>query len=109
MPPPAPMPPPIPATAGTAVASSRAMTRAAGASPPLFLRHQLERRRIHAIAQPGRVRPVGKDVTEMRVAFGAQRLGAGHEMAVIGPGGDRLVVRRLEEAWPAGAGIEFGV
>src|SRR5690348_9227093 len=44
----------------------------------------------------------------MRVALGAHHFGAFHEEAVVVGGLDRVLVRRLIEARPAGARFEFG-
>lgn len=64
---------------------------------------------IHAVPQAGRLGTVFKDVAQVRVATAANDFGASCKPSAIGDlayvvGGDRL-----EEARPAGAGLEFRV
>ena len=70
---------------------------------------EVQRAGVDAVAQAGRVRAVVEDVAEVAAAALADDLGAAHEEAVVGPGLDRVVVHRVEEARPAGAGVELGV
>src|SRR6185436_13258267 len=72
-------------------------------------RLEVERERVDAVALAGRVRPVREDVAEMRVAGGAAHLDPAHAVAVVDLGLDRILLRRLEEAGPAGAGVELRV
>src|SRR6266545_1071692 len=72
-------------------------------------RLERERRRIDAITKPGRRRPVGKDMTQVRVADVADDLGALHShrgvalLAYVGG------IERLEVARPAATRIELGI
>src|SRR5216683_931556 len=68
---------------------------------------EVERYAVHAIAQPGRLRPVLEDMAEMPAAPAAMHLGAGHEEAAVGVGLDHILERR-REARPAGAAVELG-
>ena len=74
----------------------------------LFLCGRLEFQRdpIHAVALPGRPRPIVEDVAEMPAAAAAMHLGAWNHKAVVVRGSDRVVHRR-EEARPPGAAVEF--
>ena len=64
---------------------------------------------VHAVAQSRRPRPVVEDVPEVAVAAGAEDLDPPHAVAAVLFGDDVLVGDRLEEARPAGAGIELRV
>src|SRR6516165_6577856 len=55
----------------------------------------------------GRRRPIGKHVAEMTAAAGADFLDTHHAVAHIAQTADMSIVIRLEEARPAGAGIEL--
>ncbi len=68
---------------------------------------QLQRRRVHAVSEAGRVGSVGEDVAEVGAALSAAGLGPDH--AVTGVGGflHRLLTERLEEARPARPGLEL--
>src|SRR5262249_43684344 len=68
---------------------------------------ELERGRVHAIAQARRPRPVFEDVTEMRIARRAQYFGALHEEAPVLLGAEVLLGHRRVEARPAAAGVEL--
>src|SRR5438477_12981294 len=63
---------------------------------------------VHAVTKTRRLRPIVEDVTEMAATAAAMNLGAQHaEDAVL-----RLadgVVKRLEEARPAGAAYDFRI
>src|SRR3989344_4362092 len=80
-------------------------------APTLFLLFllQLQRGRVDAIAQTGRLWPVGEDMPEMRAALAAMHLGEAHEKAAVILFTDILGFHRRVEAGPAGAGIELGV
>src|SRR5690349_18265280 len=69
--------------------------------------NELERRAVHAVAQPGRPGPVVEDVAEVSAAAPAVHFGAQHaERAVAALG--HSVRQRLPEARPAGAAVELG-
>src|SRR6185503_14261852 len=70
---------------------------------------ELERRGVHAVAQARGLGAVVEDVPEVRVATRAQHLGALREPAVVLLLRDVLLRHRLEEARPAGAGVELGL
>src|SRR5260221_5204489 len=72
-------------------------------------RLELQRGRIQAVAQPRRLRAIGEDVAQVGVAAAANDLGPHHEMAFIGHERDAVVVERLPETRPAGAGLELGL
>src|ERR1700680_3989293 len=63
----------------------RSATGGAGSSPACLaatfalVGHELERAAVHAIAQPGGIRPVIEHMAEMGLAGGAANLRAGHE------------------------------
>ncbi|MFM1942999.1 MAG: hypothetical protein RI897_1981 [Verrucomicrobiota bacterium] len=48
-------------------------------------------------------------MAEVGVAAGAEDFGAAHAVAEVGLGADVFLGKGLEEAGPAGAGIEFGI
>src|SRR5580765_3800309 len=65
--------------------------------------------RIHAVAQPCRLRTIVEDMTEMRVATAARDRGAHHDRNALVHALDDVQRRnRLPETWPAGAGLELG-
>src|SRR6266481_5348487 len=86
----------------------RSETRQAASLLELLLGFEIQRSGVHAIAQPGRFRAVGEDVSEMSVATGATGFGAGHAVRAVGVFAHVLLVGRGVEAGPTGAGIEFG-
>ena len=101
------------AQAGTAAEGSRRLTaRVSGRTesverPHRSPRPEVERRRVHAVAQPRRLRPVVEDVAEVRVAAPAEHFRAGEEEAAVLV---RLHARRRagrREARPAGARVEL--
>jgi hypothetical protein len=65
--------------------------------------------RVDVVAQSGRLRAVGKDMTEMGIAGGAAHLGPAHEERAVGTLAHRDAVDRGEKARLGGAGIELGV
>src|SRR5205085_8215701 len=75
----------------------------------VFRSLEVERERVDAVALPGRVRPVREHVSEVRVARRAANLDAPHAVALVHLGLDRVLVHRLEEARPAGAGVELRI
>src|ERR1700691_5410415 len=68
-----------------------------------------QRAGVDAVAVAGRPRPVVEDVAQVTTATSADHFGPAHEQAVVGPQFHRLGDRGLEEARPAGAGVELGV
>src|SRR3546814_17702219 len=83
--------------------------RGAAASAVSPARIQLQRRRIDAIAQAGRLRPIRKHVAEMCVTARAQYLDAAHAVRAVLARNHCFIRGRIEEARPAGAGLELGV
>ena len=63
---------------------------------------------IHAIALPGGLRAVVKDVAEMAAAPAAMHFRAGHEETAVRLCLDRLLDRRRETR-PPGSAIELGI
>src|SRR5580704_918490 len=68
---------------------------------------EVQRRRIHAIAQLRRLRTIVEDVPQMRAALAAHRFDAPHPVAVVFFGLDVVFRHRRIEARPAAAGIVF--
>src|SRR5688572_28806663 len=66
---------------------------------------EAHRRRVHAVAQAGRPRAVGEDVAEVGVAVLAAHLGARHPQLLVGLLDDVVLLERLPEGGPAGAGV----
>src|ERR1700680_33065 len=69
----------------------------------------LERSRVDAVSLVRRPGTVVKYVPEVRIAFGAENLGATHEEAPVRFSADVFARHRFGEAGPARAGIKFGV
>ena len=67
-----------------------------------------QRKAVHAVAQPGRLRPIVEDVPEMAAAAAAVNLGAHHAQRPILGLADG-VLKRLVETRPAGAAFELGL
>src|ERR1700752_5498057 len=65
---------------------------------------KVECRSVHAIAQPGGLRAIVKDVAEMAAAPAAMHFGAGHEETAVGLGLDPLLDRRREAPPPGSPG-----
>src|ERR1700716_2183749 len=65
-----------------------------------------QRKAVHAVAQAGRLRPIGEDVTEMAAAAAAVNFGPQHPKGAVFGLADG-VLERLVKAWPAGAALEF--
>src|SRR5258706_9384442 len=68
---------------------------------------EAQRRRVHAVAQTGRTRPIWEHVAQMGAAVAAPRLGAGHAVALVDLLLDCVGTERLEEARPARSGVEL--
>src|SRR5690606_25291670 len=75
----------------------------------LLPRHELQGRRVHAVAQPGRLGSVGEDVSEVGVAGGAEDLDATHPVAEVLLGPDGVAADRCPEAGPPRPGVVLGV
>lgn len=76
--------------------------------PSLLILLQLQRRRINAVAQPGRRRAVGEDMTEMGAAVVAGDFRAQHAEAAVDVFVDQFFIVRRVKTRPAAAGIELG-
>src|SRR5204863_9864217 len=94
---------PSPKANGADTPSCRTMVAAA----ELLLLLQLQRRRVHAIAQTGRLRPIGKNVPEMAAAFRAKNLGPRHAEFAIGFRFHGIFLHRFVEARPTTARLVF--
>src|SRR5689334_17783831 len=70
---------------------------------------EIQRAGVDAVAQTCRFGAVGKHVAEMAAAARAENLGAVHSVRRVEPRLDAVQRGRLEEARPAGAGVEFRV
>src|SRR4051794_36288313 len=70
---------------------------------------ELERRRVDAVAQARRLRPVLEDVAQVGIAVAAHHFRAAHPEAVVRLLGDVLPGYRLVEAGPARARFELGI
>ena len=73
----------------------------------LLDRDEAERRRVDAVAQPRRRRPVVEDVTQVGVAVLGAHLGPRREQLAILATDDVFVLERPREARPAGARVEL--
>src|SRR5664279_2203849 len=65
-----------------------------------------QRKAVHAVAQAGRLRPIVEDVPEMTTAAAAVNFGAQHPQRPVF-GLAHGVLKRLEEARPAGTALVF--
>src|SRR6185436_10720040 len=73
-------------------------------------RLEIERGAVDAIPEAGGLgRAIWEDVAEVGLAAGAAYLRAAHEERAVLMLAAGARVRRLVEAWPAGAGVELGV
>src|SRR5579863_6315428 len=70
---------------------------------------QPQRGGINTETQASRSGAVVENVPQMSVAAAAEDLGARHSMALVVFHFDVLRGNRLKKAWPAGAGVKFGV
>src|SRR5690606_20229431 len=75
----------------------------------LLPRHELQGRRVHAVAQPGRLGSVGEDVAEVGVVGGAEDLDAAHPVAEVLLRADGVAADRRPEAGPPRPGVVLGV
>src|SRR5215475_8395242 len=73
-----------------------------------FVSIVLQGNAVDAIAQAGRIGPVGKDMPKMSFAIGASHLCPAHEKRAIFMLAHGAPVSRSIETRPAGAGIVFG-
>src|SRR6185295_17293800 len=73
-----------------------------------LVRRERERAAVHAVARAGRLRPIRKDVPQMRVACCAAHFGAPHEERAVVVLAHGAFCDRCEKARPAGARFEFG-
>ncbi len=71
-------------------------------------RLEAQRQPVHAVAQPGRLRPVVEHMAEMAAAAAAMHFGPQHHEGAVLGGGHRIG-QRLVEARPAGAAVELGL
>ena len=71
--------------------------------------NEAQRRGVHTVAKPGRLRAVVEDVTEMRVAEFAAYGGAHHAEGGVPLLDDVLLSDGSPEAGPAGAGLELRI
>src|SRR5438132_3754678 len=69
--------------------------------------NELQRSRVHAVAQAGGLRSVRKDVAQVGVTAAAANLRALHEPAIIRMSRDSVFADRLPETRPAGAGVKL--
>src|ERR1700730_13203519 len=84
-------------------------TRGAWWEGRLLLRDEAEGGGVHAVAQVRGRRSVLEDVAEVRVAAGAEHLGAGHEQGAVALGADALRGGGRPETGAAGARGQLGV
>src|SRR5581483_234678 len=70
---------------------------------------QVQRRRIHAIAQASRRRAILEHVPKVGITSRATRFRTNHPVTAIGELRNRTWIDWLVEAWPASARIEFGI
>src|SRR5262249_46468665 len=68
-----------------------------------------QRGAVHTVAQSGRARTVGKDLTEMSAAARAVHFGARHAVAAVLGRRDGGLIVRCEKARPPGPALELGV
>src|SRR5262245_32982780 len=72
-----------------------------------LLFHELQGRRIDAIAKAGRPWAVVEDMAQVRAASAAGDLGPPHSQGVVGLGFDGLFLNGLPITGPAGARVKF--
>src|SRR6266853_4032329 len=73
----------------------------------LFL--EIERGRVHTVAQTARLRAVRENVPQVRIALSAQRFHAPHPVAVVLFRAHSSGLNRSIEARPAGPGLELRI
>src|SRR5256714_9556156 len=96
-------------TTKTTTASGGCATRRGEVSSGVPVGVEVEREGVDAPALPGRARAVVEHMAQVGAAAPAQDLGAGHPVGAVLARLDRLGDRRLREARPAGARVEFGI
>src|SRR6185369_12817934 len=64
---------------------------------------ELHRSRVHAVTQPGLLRPVVEDMSEMGIAAGAEHFGPFREQRIVRTLKDIFRSYRLPETRPAGS------
>lgn len=74
---------------------------------PLWIRDELHRYGVHAVAQAGGGGAVVEDVPKVAAAFAAFDFGSGHAVAEVLFFFDSLCGDRLPETGPTGSGFEF--
>src|ERR1039457_6990039 len=82
--------------------------QAIAATRPLAL-HEVERGRVHAVAQAGGLGAVIEEVAQVRVTLDAPHLRALHADAAVGVDLDVLFGNGRPEAGPAGARVELSL
>ena len=70
---------------------------------------KLEGHGVHTVAQTGWGRPIGKDVSEMRIAPCTADLDADHSMAGISHLGEMCAFKGLPKAWPTTSSVKLGI
>jgi hypothetical protein len=70
---------------------------------------ELQRSRVHAVAQASGLRSIREDMAQVGIALAAERFGAHHPQAGIGFLSYILFGDRRPKARPAGTGIKLGV
>src|SRR6185436_8101226 len=70
---------------------------------------ELDRHRIDAIAQTGRLRTIIKHMPQMSPTATARHFGTNHAVAAIALFLDTLRIGRLIKTRPATTGVEFGI
>src|SRR4029079_14246955 len=70
---------------------------------------EAQRRRVHAVPQPRRPGAVREHVAEVGAAIATHRFGPGHPVTLVDVLLHRVGGEGLEEARPAGAGLELRV
>src|SRR3990172_5012711 len=100
---------PAPRAAASAIKTRRASPWRASSALLASAWNEVEGDRVHAVALSGRGRTVGEDVAQVRVAAGAEHLGADHPVVAVGLGANPVRSDRGGEARPARAGVELGL
>jgi len=75
----------------------------------IFHRDEVQRNAVDAVAQPGGLRAVGKNVALVAAAASTGHLNAAHTVAVVYVFVDVVFVDGLVETGPSGTGVELGV
>src|SRR5262249_44468772 len=103
---------PRPARSGGGVLGSGRLLEEGEVAPVALLlelvdRDEAQRRRVDAVAKPGRCGTIREDVAQVRVRILGAYLGAVHEQPAVVPLDDVLLVERPREARPPGARVEL--